>query len=313
MPSVSVIIPTFNRENFVVKAIDSVLRQTYEEYEIIVVDDGSTDNTNKRLKNYKHNLRYIYQENAGVSAARNTGIKNANGEWIAFLDSDDEWTVDYLATHVKRVSENPGICMQTTDCIFEGIDGKRKTYYEINGSNSAFNEEEYLHFIEPFCFVVKHGTWSVCSTIIHKEALAKAGLFDNLTDMEDFDLMARVALRGPFGMIREPLVHVYRRNETIECLSNQAKVNPIGVRENSERIFEKLKKIETLKYNERQVLNEIISSNRRAIGNLFMEKGEIKNARDSYKQALVVNPSIASMGRYILSYLPAKMNLWFIR
>ena len=116
-PKVSVIIPTYNRENFVVKAIDSVLCQEFKDYEIIVVDDGSTDNTKKNLKRYGDKIKYIYQDNSGVSVSRNTGIKYSTGEWLAFLDSDDEWMPDYLLTQIEKANENPDICMQTTDSL----------------------------------------------------------------------------------------------------------------------------------------------------------------------------------------------------
>ena len=101
IPRVSVIIPTYNREEYVVKAIDSVLGQKFDDYEFIVVDDGSTDNTKEIVNKYGDMIRYIYQHNSGVSAARNTGIKLAKGEWVAFLDSDDEWRPDYLLTQIE--------------------------------------------------------------------------------------------------------------------------------------------------------------------------------------------------------------------
>jgi tetratricopeptide (TPR) repeat protein len=168
-----------------------------------------------------------------------------------------------------------------------------------------------LFLEEPFRFVVKHGPWQIGSTIILRDAITKAGLFDtSLKISEDFDLMARVALQGPFGMIREELVNIYRRDESIKCLTAQAKKNPIQARESNERIYEKLKRIETLKYRECKALNGLLSANRRAIGNLLLETGNIKGARDCYKRALFIDPSLASLGKYILSYLPAKTNLW---
>ena len=91
MPTISVIIPTFNRSKLVVNAIDSVLNQTYKDYEIIVVDVGSTDDTRESLKPYMHRIRYVCQANLGASAARNRGIQLARGKWISILDSEDLW------------------------------------------------------------------------------------------------------------------------------------------------------------------------------------------------------------------------------
>ena len=101
-PIVSVIIPTYNRAHLIDKAIKSVLNQTYQDFEIIVVDDGSTDNTNEVLKNFTDSrIHYIFHtSNLGVSAARNTGIKTSQGEYIALLDSDDDWLPEKLDKQV---------------------------------------------------------------------------------------------------------------------------------------------------------------------------------------------------------------------
>jgi glycosyltransferase involved in cell wall biosynthesis len=295
----------------VTKAIDSVLSQTFADYEIIVVDDGSSDATKEKLKWYEQKIRYIYQDNSGVSAARNTGIKSACGEWLAFLDSDDEWRVDYLDKQIKRASKFPNITMQTANCHFIGLDGRTQSYFEINGSLAKFNGRDYLFLESPFCFIVKHGPWQVGSTIIRRKAILGAGLFDtSLTLSEDFDLMARVALQGSFGMIREELVNIYRREESIECLTNQAKENPIHARESDEKIYKNLKTIARLKYRERWELTRLLSANRRAIGNLFLKAGNVKRARDSYKRALLIYPSIASSCSYLLSFLPVRANQW---
>src|SRR6267143_1280624 len=117
MPLISVIIPTYNRERFVIKAIDSILNQTVKDYEIIVIDDGSTDGTRTALEAYSKKIRYIYQENAGVSSARNAGIKKAQGEWMAFLDSDDEWTKDYLSTQMAHIRKYPHAVVHMTNAF----------------------------------------------------------------------------------------------------------------------------------------------------------------------------------------------------
>ena len=93
-PKVTVVIPTYNRAHLIKDAVESVLNQTYQDFELIVIDDGSTDNTREVLAVYKDKLTYIYQENQGRSSARNHGIELAQGEYIAFLDSDDVWFPD---------------------------------------------------------------------------------------------------------------------------------------------------------------------------------------------------------------------------
>jgi len=96
MNKISAIIPTYNRESFIVSALESVLQQTRQVDEIIVVDDGSTDNTEVLLRKYQDRIKYIKQNNAGPAAARNTGLLSSSGEYIAFLDSDDTWVSDKI-------------------------------------------------------------------------------------------------------------------------------------------------------------------------------------------------------------------------
>ena len=243
-PLVSVVIPTYNRAAFVGKAVDSVLNQTFTNYEVIVVDDGSTDDTREQLNKYGSRIRYIYQENRGVSVARNTGIAASRGEWLAFLDSDDEWQRDYLATQISQATKGPRLCMQSANCLFTSLDGKTETYFEINGAIGAFKEKDYLLIANAFFFVISHGPWQLGSTIFRRDAATKAGLFDTtLTLSEDLDSMARVALQGPFGLIKEELVNIYRRCESTGSLTGRAERDQLGARRSDERIYQKLKSV----------------------------------------------------------------------
>ncbi len=307
MPKVSVIIPTYNRERYVVKAIDSILNQQYDDHEIIVVDDGSTDNTKEKLESYRGKITYIYQVNSGVSAARNAGFQNAEGEWLAFLDSDDEWLPDYLSTQMEKVNQVPGICMQTTNCRVKETDGREITYFEMNGALAEFNGKDYLFLEKPFLFIMNHLPWQVGPTLILKEAAKRAGLFDrSLKISEDIDFLARMALQGPLGIINKTLVNIYKRNENIEALTKQAERNPIWGREVNERVYQKLRSIETLGRQEIRALNRLISANRRAIGNLLLKDGKKREAKDCYKRAFFIDPSPVSLGKYILSCFPTK-------
>jgi len=313
MPKVSVVIPTYNRVKFVTKAINSVLGQSFVDLEVIVVDDGSTDGTHEELSAYKGRITYFHQHNAGVSAARNAGIGVAIGEWIAFLDSDDEWGPEYLARQMEWASRVPGICMQVANCVFVDRYGSTRTYFEINGSIEKFGKLDYLLLERPFGFVVSHGPWQIGSTIIRRDTIREAGLFDaTLTIAEDFDLMARVALQGPLGIMRETLATIYRRDEPSESLTKQAAKKPIQSRESNERIYEKLKTNEALQRDDRKILNTLLSRNRRAIGNLLLEAGNLADARESYRRALVLDPSPTAAVKYLLTYLPTRIALWTI-
>lgn len=301
MPKITVIIPTFNRERYVQRAIDSVLNQSFKDYELVVVDDGSTDNTRPALQHYGTRIRYIYQTNQGVSAARNTGIEAATGEWVAFLDSDDEWMTDYLACQMERADADSTICMQSTDAWVVELEGERHRYFDNNRSRLEFNGRDYLLKTEPFSFILQHQPWQLGSTIVRRTALRTAGGFDvSLTLSEDLDLMARVGLHGSFGLIRRELVNVYRRKESIDSLTIQAKKRPIESRRSDERIYEKLGNLATLTARERKVLRGVISANKRAIGNLLLEQGDVHGAKHWYARAVAACPSIKSLGKYIL-------------
>ena len=302
---VSIVIPTYNRSAFVAKAVDSVLRQTFTDYELIVVDDGSTDGTKYNLDKYGDRILYIYQNNSGVSAARNAGITIARGQWLAFLDSDDEWKPDYLARQIEHVNAIAGLCLQAANCFFTYNNvGGRQTYFEENGAMAVFEGTDYVLIQEPFAFLVSHQPWQVGSIIVRRDAAIKAGLFDtDFNFSEDLDFLARVSFQGPLGLIKDELVDIYSRDETAERLTYQAKKDPIGVKESDDRIYQKLKLNCKLGYRERKALNRVMSANRRAIGNLILEAGNIKGARDCYKRALLIDPSVRSFGKFILSYL----------
>jgi glycosyltransferase involved in cell wall biosynthesis len=301
---VSVIIPTFNRESYVVQAISSVLNQTVKDYEIIVVDDGSTDGTRSALQPLSNQIKYIYQNNAGVSVARNAGIAAASGKWIAFLDSDDEWAPDFLATQMRAIDQNPDVCMQIADCRYSDQSGEKKSYFETNGTLEKFNGSDYLRPKEPFVFLLRHLSWQVGSVMIRKNVIEKAGLFDpNFSIGEDQDFLARVTLHGPVGLLKDKLMTAYRRTEPIENLSRVATSNPICSRILHDGLFRKLESIKSLNQNERRTIKWLRSTNYRAMGNLFLAEGKTREARSAYWMAVKIQPSVQSIGKYALSFL----------
>lgn len=303
-PKVSVIIPTYNRGYFVKNAIESVLIQSFKDREVIVVDDGSTDDTRSELTGFEGQIRYLYQENSGVSSARNSGIMIAQGQWLAFLDSDDEWCPDYLSTQMEILENAPAVCMQTSNCCFIGLKGERTTYFDINRVSSVLKGRASMDIPSPFLFIISHGPWQVGSTIISKAAVRSAGMFDESIGLsEDLDLMARVSLHGGFRLIKESLVKIYRRNEPAKSQTEQARSHPIQARESDEKLYRKLAALGSLKPDERKMLRRLLSANRRAMGNLYKQNGELSKARVCYQKAISFDCSIRSLGRYLLSFL----------
>ena len=195
---VSVVIPTYNRYTLLKRAINSLLTQTHTVDEIIVVDDGSTDNT-KDIQNDFPELIYIYQKNSGVSAARNVGIKRAKNKWIAFLDSDDEWHKEKLEKQMVYHMQYPDILMSYTDEVWIR-DGKKvkipKKYRKIG--KDAFVENLSYCNIAP------------SSVMMHKKLFEEFGLFDeSFRVCEDYDMWLRILSEEKVGLIPEKLINKY--------------------------------------------------------------------------------------------------------
>jgi len=195
-PFVSVIIPTYNRSWSLREAIDSVLAQDRCRFELIVVDDGSTDDTPEQLRSYGDRLTVVRQENRGVSAARNTGIRHASGSLIAFLDSDDQWLPDKLHRQSKFFESrlDAMICQTQEIWIRNGIRVNPKKRHR---KRSGMIFEPSLHL----CLV------SPSAVMIRKELFEKVGLFDEtLPACEDYDLWLRISCRFPVFLIDTPLI-----------------------------------------------------------------------------------------------------------
>lgn len=135
-PLLSVIIPVYNREKYISEAVDSVLAQNYNPMELIVVDDGSTDQTRCALKKYQEHIAYIYQKNGGVAGARNTGLKAAKGKFTAFIDSDDVWAPFKLKKQISLFDENPSLEIAIGFTVtFRNVLSEMKTeqkYFELS-------------------------------------------------------------------------------------------------------------------------------------------------------------------------------------
>jgi glycosyltransferase involved in cell wall biosynthesis len=206
-PIVSVIIPTYNTAEFIAETLDSVFAQTFTDFEVIVINDGSPDTSELEqvLVRYRGRIIYLKQENRGPGAARNLGIRRARGEYIAFLDSDDSWLPEYLAVQMKLFEETPSPDLIYSDAQLVGdptVAGK--TFMELCPSAGPANFESLLL---QRCSVI-----TSCA-IARKQALVDAGLFDesaNVCGSEDYDLWLRLAFRGGTVAYQRKVLGRYR-------------------------------------------------------------------------------------------------------
>ncbi len=203
--NISVIIPVYNNEQSIGRAIDSVLAQSRPADEIIVVDDGSTDRTAEAAAAYGNKIRYIRQDNQGAGAARNTGIRAASGEWIAFLDADDEWLPDKLTLQTEHLQKHPQLqwtCGNYLECLCQE-----------SRQAPALPEQRILDVLNgrPFSpdylqTYAKGLTGHTDTMLIRRSILLEAGGFSDLPRFEDLDLWLRIAYKhSKIGYLSRPL------------------------------------------------------------------------------------------------------------
>ena len=203
---VSVIIPNFNYGHYLDEAIESVLNQTHPAIEVIVVDDGSTDNSIEIANRYLTRITFISKANGGVSSARNVGIANATGSFICFLDADDFWETDKVEMQLKKALEGK------FGLIYSGIlecDSRLIAVREIPPTFQGNCEEKYR--FRPGSAVAILGT---STALISRDVLDEVGLFDlELNTSADWDFLRRISKVTDFGYVSSPLVR-YRRHAT---------------------------------------------------------------------------------------------------
>jgi glycosyltransferase involved in cell wall biosynthesis len=197
--SVSVIITTFNRRHTIERAIDSVLNQTHPADEIILIDDGSTDGTDQLIKINYPNIIYIWQENQGISHARNTGISLSTFNWIALLDSDDEWLSSKLYQQIRALQDQLDYKICHTNELWIR-NGKRVNQMKKHEKSGGLIFEKCL----PLCII------SPSSVMIQRSVFDEYGLFDqSLPVCEDYDLWLRLCAFLPVLYIEDPQIIKY--------------------------------------------------------------------------------------------------------
>jgi len=204
-PVVTAVIPTYNRARTLPRSIGSVLTQTYPRVELIVVDDGSTDDTSSVLERYAGRLRVVRQANAGPSAARNSGLRESAGDIVAFLDSDDEWVPEKIERQVQLMTRvGPAAVCCVCDATMKYPGGREVRAFDESALAPASSQSVWLNVLPILAtrFLLFNQT-----AAIWKEPLVSCGGFDeNLWLLEDYDLALRLSQFGPWCVISDSLV-----------------------------------------------------------------------------------------------------------
>ena len=227
---VSVILPTHQRRALVREAVDSVLTQTYGDFELIVVDDGSTDGTGEALAGIDERLRYHWQPNRGLSAARNAGLRLARGGIIAFLDSDDRWFPDHLETIVGVLERYADAVLACTCPNFHIV---------------ADGELEDARLVDPLpdALIIANVGPPSCVAVRLDPILTAGGFDERLTVAEDDDLWTRLALIGPFGFLQRQTVVRRDSPDSLRRLGQQRGEYLTAIRLSAARVLEEVERM----------------------------------------------------------------------
>ncbi|MEH2068022.1 MAG: glycosyltransferase [Nostoc sp.] len=223
MPNVSVIIPTYQRADLISETIESVLAQTYTDYEIIVVNDGSTDNTKEVLAEFGDWITVIHQENQGPSVARNTGIMASQGRYIAFIDDDDLWLPYKLEKQVSCFESNPNIGLVYANIVFfKGNHVSADLWPRRSHPPSVL--QDWMLFELNFI--------PILSVMVRRECLDEVGLFDQtLKYCEDYDLWLRIIEKFPVHFLNKPVGFYRWTTNSLSKNKEQILLNEIRVKE----------------------------------------------------------------------------------
>jgi glycosyltransferase involved in cell wall biosynthesis len=284
-PLVSIVIPTFNRANLLLRSIQSVIDQSYSNIEILVVDDCSSDNTKDVVESFHDDrIRYFrHEKNLGAVAARNTGIAKARGEYIAFQDSDDFWLPSKLERQMRVFSSSP-LSLGVVFTSYWLIDNGRKTFCPraslAKQSNGKIHEA-----------LLRENFVNGPTSVVRKACFEKAGVFENLPRFQEWGLWLRISKYYEFKHINQPLVYAYRQSDSI---SKNTTATIIARKNLLAKYYDELKKTPKL-----------LSQHFFEVGYPLLVNGQTIEARSYFKRAIRTYPFKPKL---ILSFIFSYIN-----
>ena len=299
MPKVSVIIPTYNSANYLPEAIESVLAQTYKDFEIIVVDDGSMDNTKEVVVPYLDRIVFLKGSNGGPSKARNRGILESSGEYVAFLDADDIWYPDKLEHQIAVFSENKHYCLVYSDASYTRTHTSqedRTLFSIVSPATDSWIFSELL--CENFILVP--------SVIVKRDCLEKVGLFDeNLKWWEGYDLWLRIAFENQVGYVNAPLF--FRRIHETNLFYSDQLYEVLGFITVMEKWDNQALKLADT---DRKTINQRLIAEYRRLGVYYAAQGHPSEARQALKNSFARGYSIKGIACFGITFFPPVAVQW---
>jgi glycosyltransferase involved in cell wall biosynthesis len=296
-PKVSVIIPAYNIAPYISETLDSVFEQTFTDFEVIVVNDGSpdTEDFETALRPYLDGIVYLKQENGGASVARNAGLQAARGEFVAFLDGDDVWLPNYLKEQMEFIRER-GCDLACADAMFFGESADKAPTYMVAWMNDApmAGDFGFLELVDAKRSVITSGV------VARRQPIIDIGLFDEaLRRAQDFDLWLRLACAGHRLSFQRKALLKYR------CRPNSLSGGVINSHRRELRIFDKIETAYDLSPQQRTEVAEIIRKRRALLefelGKLYAASGNFHRAQESFVEANRLQPTLK--GRVALSLI----------
>lgn len=310
-PLISVVIPFYNRAHLIADTIENVLDQTFTDFELIIVNDGSSDDTEAAVRPYLDRIVYIKQENQGITGARNTGLRAAKGEWIALQDSDDLWHPRKLEQQVQDMRAHPELDVFFLESILQRphLGGDVKSF-EHSGFANNLDPDGFTTIERPLHYHIKYGVAWVQATLIRKKTLFEVGLYDEWLGLfTDLDLFARLALLGPWGFNSTPLVTIQRVGDIGANISNQRTKTPAKAYRNLAYILEKIWRQRCdLTGTEQATIAARLRDAYSGLGNELMKTGDCKGARIAFRAANRVKRTIGPTAKTLRSFFRKQSN-----
>jgi len=293
MPKVSVIIPTYNSANYLPEAIESVLAQTYKDFEIIVINDGSTDNTKEIVAPYLDRIIYSEVPNGGPAKARNRAIRESSGEYVAFLDADDIWYPDKLDRQITVLSGNQNYSLVHSDASYTRT-------YSSQESRTWFNLKKRVKTGWVFSELLSENFILVPSVIIKRDCLERVGLFDeDLKCWEGYDLWLRIAFEHQIGLVNTPLF--FRRIHESNLFYSDPLYEVLGLITIMKKWDNQALKLTEV---DRKTINQRLKLGYNRMGAYYLTQGQSAKARQALKNSFARGFSLNCVAGLGLSMLP---------